>query len=141
MRVKWFVLTLLFLGCKEDQFPKGIYDYQVERLLSGGESKVWLLAEEKTEGIVTRPEVCSDSTRLLIAATQLDSIEISRLVPKVDCSGFDTLALGNANTSGELVFTDSLIFSTGEFWIVESISSLNLILSTSANKTETFKGN
>ncbi|MEM9340307.1 MAG: hypothetical protein AAGA66_16350, partial [Bacteroidota bacterium] len=71
MRVNWLtiaiVLTLL-VGCTEDDFPEGIYGYQVERLLSGGGQKVWIR--------VTNSSNCQDSVRLVISATTNDSVTV-----------------------------------------------------------------
>ena len=93
MRGKWLVL-LLFIGCQQDFFPAGLYDYQVERLLSGGESKVW----SEQVGSMN----CADSTKLYITLLENssgDSVSLSILTPRSDCSGFDTTLIGNANAS------------------------------------------
>ncbi len=124
------LLALLFLGCKDDQFPEGLYNYQAERLLSGGDSKTWALISVNRDGVVSNPALCTDTLRLQISTLGADSIQVSRLTPNVDCSAFIAEDLGNANASGTLVFTDSIIFVSGEVWIITEISSENLSLTT-----------
>lgn len=138
MRGKWWVLLIFLVGCAEDNFPGGLYDYQVERLLSGGDSKVWMLVSELENGVASFPSICSDSTRLLITLTSLDSVNIVQLIPNIICDAFDTLKLGNANASGDLLFTDSLRFASGEYWYVQSITGTKLEVFTSASKLENF---
>ncbi len=131
MRGKWLLLVLIVLGCQDDQVPVGFYDYQVERLLSGGDSKTWTLVSTSRGGVVSRPSICTDTLRLQIAVvTDTDSISISRLTPTADCSGFTEETLGNANASGDLVFTDSIIFASGDIWIINEITAKTLSLTT-----------
>lgn len=128
MRGKLLFLTLFAFACKEDQFPAGLYHYQAERLLSGGDSKTWVLVSSSESGTVTNPTLCSDTLRLLITEVASDSINISRLIPISNCTSFDSLKFGNANASGDLVFTDSIIFATGEVWIIDKITSKGLAI-------------
>ena len=127
MRGRWFLLFLL-LGCQQDFFPAGLYDYQVERLLSGGASKVWNERVNSTD--------CADSVRLyitLLTSSSGDSVTLSTLTPRSDCGGFDTTLIGNANASSPsdgILFTDSLVFANGDSWIVESITSSSLSITT-----------
>ena len=126
MRGKWAVLLLIAIACTNDFFPEGLYGYQVERLLSDGSEKVWLKVVNSSD--------CADSVRLFIEfieATTADSIRLSTLNPLPNCSGFDTLLIGNANASsiqGGLLFTDSLLFSNGDFWLVNNITSQSLTI-------------
>lgn len=128
MRGRLLFIAVILFACEQDFFPIGLYDYQVERLLSGGADKVWMQQVNSTD--------CSDSTRLyieLVTGTD-DSVRISTLNPMMDCSGFDTVLIGNANASqieGGLLFTDSLNFADGSFWLVDHITSTQLILQTS----------
>ena len=120
MRSKCLLIFLLF-ACREEFFPRDLYDYQIERLLSGGSAKTWLQMINSVE--------CSDSVRLhitLLSSSSDDSISIFNLLPKSNCFGYDTAFVGNANASGNLLFTDSLLFADGDFWIVESVTSENL---------------
>ncbi|GAB4248839.1 MAG: hypothetical protein Tsb0034_28230 [Ekhidna sp.] len=79
-------------------------------------------------------ENCQDSTRLFIALIEDssdDSLELSWLIPKATCAGFDTAFIGKANASvrpNGLLFADSLNFSDGDFWMVESITAQSLEL-------------
>lgn len=132
-------MCLLFLvGCSEDNFPQGLYDYQVERLLSAGDSKTWMLVSETEDGTIAFPTTCSDTTRLLITLVDQDSISISRLLPNLECNAFDTLKFGNANASGDLLFTDSLRFATGSFWTIQSVTSSKLEIFTSNKVLEAY---
>ncbi|MEP5612916.1 MAG: hypothetical protein ABJP45_11730 [Cyclobacteriaceae bacterium] len=137
MRDKLFRLALFFSitfsACKEDAVPQGLYNYQVERLLSGDTAKTWVLVSSVIEGSTTTPVVCTDSLRLLITAVATDSINVATLTPQMNCTAFDTLDLGDANASGDLVFTDSIVFDSGEIWIVTEITSQNLSLSVDAS--------
>lgn len=131
MRDKFlFLIVLVCTSCAEDPFPRGLYDYQVERLLSGGESKTWLLVSMNDNGTITQPTICTDSLRLQVSVINTDSIQVQLLTPLADCNGFSSKNLGNANASGDLVFTDSIIFKSGAIWIVNDITSKNLIYST-----------
>ncbi len=131
MRGKWLLLALSILSCKDDQFPEGLYNYQVERLLSAGDSKTWNLVSLSRGGVNSNPSQCTDSLRLLITSVS-DSIHVSRLTPNIDCLTFSTEDLGNANASGDLLFTDSLVFSSGHVWIIHQITSENLSLTTNS---------
>ncbi len=122
MRVRWLIFLLVLVGCTEDDFPVGIYGYQVERLLSGGDQKLWQQ--------VVNTGNCQDSVRLFIrVASSTDSITVSRLNPNTACTGFDTLLLGNASASivpEGILFTDSINFASGDTWIIQSITATTL---------------
>ncbi|MEP1096566.1 MAG: hypothetical protein ABJG78_15730 [Cyclobacteriaceae bacterium] len=130
MRGKLVLLAFLFIACEEDEVPQGLYNYQVERLLSGGAAKTWVLASTNTDGSTTTPALCTDSLRLLITAVATDSINVTTLTPKLNCLTFDSLDLGDANASGDLVFTDSIVFDSGEIWIIDEITARNLTITT-----------
>ena len=122
-RFKFLLVFLVFFSCSNEFFPENLYDYQVERLLSGGSSQVW--------DQVVSSESCQDSVRLiieLIASNSDDSVAVSHVIGGNLCNP-DTSLLGNADASSfsdAIIFTDSLNFSTGDFWIIESISSKSL---------------
>ena len=132
------MLFIFLIGCSDDNFPQGLYDYQVERLLSAGENKTWLLVSSNEGGVASFPTTCADSTRLFVTLIDQDSISISRLLPNPSCSAFDTLKLGNANASGDLLFTDSLRFATGRFWTIQSVTASEIEVFTTSLKLETF---
>lgn len=73
---------------------------------------------------------CADSVKLnftLVANTLGDSVDVSRIT---GCAATaDTSLIGRANASNAgVIFTDSLIFANGNFWIVDQISSQRLSL-------------
>ncbi len=116
------------MACGEENLPPGLYDYQIERLLSAGESKVWMQ--------IVNSEDCEDSLRLLVERAS-DSIDIYRLIPGELCDYQDTSFVGRAEASNlpdGLLFTDSLNFSDGDFWLVESITSKSLTLTINAER-------
>lgn len=133
------LLVLSAFACSDDSFPPGLYNYQVERLLSADSSKIWLFVSELNNGTEFRPTTCSDSTHLYITSVAPDSIHIARLIPKDNCSAFDTLKLGNANASGELLFTDTLSFASGEYWFLEEITAQKLSFFTSREESQSYR--
>ncbi len=142
-RLAAIIGTVLFLSCQEDTFPNGIYGYQVERLLSSGTAKTWNLSSRTIGGQVSRPAVCLDSVNLLIESVT-DSISVARLIPRAGCMGFDTVQVGKANASfipSGLVFTDSLNFASGDFWLVQEITQTKFTYATMSGKQETFTWN
>lgn len=134
MRDRIFVLFLLIglVSCSDESVPAGIYDYQVERLLSGESGiKTWSLQNSAIN--------CSDSVKLifeLVANTTDDSLDISIIN---GCSQTNTATLiGRASASSpsdRIIFTDSLIFASGSYWIVNQITSVQLNLSIDGNQS------
>ena len=126
MRGRSLLLLLFCIACDTDFFPEGLYDYQVERLLSSGDTKTW--------NQVANTDNCTDSVKLvftLLSSTIDDSVSVERLTSNVACTGFDTTSLGNADASSfsdALNFTDTLNFANGSFWIIRDVSSENLII-------------
>lgn len=124
-KLKYGLLALVGSACGGDFFPQGLYDYQVERLLSADSSKVWSQVMEMDD--------CADSTWLyieIIASDSDDSVTISEIVGGASCDP-DTNLIGNADASAfseELLFTDSLNFDNGTYWLIEEITSETLIL-------------
>ncbi|MEP0986935.1 hypothetical protein [Ekhidna sp.] len=129
MRDKFLVFALLFtiLSCSEEDLPIGLYDYQVERLLSGQSgSKTWMQIVNSTD--------CKDSVRLhieFVPNQSGDSLNLSRISLLNNCSSKDTTLIGRANASkanGRDLFTDSLNFRSGDFWIIKNVTSKKLTL-------------
>lgn len=106
------------MSCSEEELPAGIYDYQVERLLSGSSgSKAWNQIVNSTN--------CADSVILYAVAVD-DSLDFSRLTYQSTCDAFDTTYIGRANASSpddRDLFTDSLRFSNGNYWMIKTITS------------------
>ncbi|WP_370090448.1 hypothetical protein [Ekhidna sp.] len=115
------VFGIFLLACSEEELPAGIYDYQVERLLSAGSEKTWSEVVNSTN--------CVDSVKLhfeMVSNATNDSLDVFELIPISNCTSFDTTLIGRADASrlvGSDLFTDSLIFSTGSFWIVRGVTS------------------
>ncbi len=114
------IISLFFIfSCSEETLPDGIYDYQVERLLSGETGN-------KTWSQVTSSTNCADSLKLtfeLIPDDVDDSLDISMVS---GCFGaLSTTYIGRASASvrGTVIFSDSLVFSDGEFWIVDQVTA------------------
>ncbi len=112
------------MACSEEKLPAGIYDYQVERLLSAGSEKTWSEVVNSTD--------CADSLELyfeLVSSSSNDSLDIFELTPNANCNSFNAIFIGRADASrlpDSDLFTDSLIFSSGDFWIINSITSQSL---------------
>ncbi len=137
-----FISAWIFGSCDSDFFPGGLYDYQIERLLSGGDSKVWNQVVNSTD--------CQDSVKLLIelvSSSSDDSIAVSLIsynfglneLPNSSlCQLTDTVLLGNADASSfsdALLFTDSLNFSNGDFWIIKEITAQRIEILNSLEST------
>lgn len=126
------IILLLFCACDNDFFPKGLYDYQVERLLSNDSSKVWLQR--------VNAENCQDLVRLfveLISEPNNDSLDISEITFSANCTP-DTSIIGRADASSfdeSLLFTDSLNFANGDFWIISRITSESLEITSPIGKS------
>lgn len=119
-------LTSVLIACSEEELPAGIYDYQVERLLSGQEEmKAWMQ--------VVNSQNCTDSMQLIFERVENsidDSLDVS-MISGCSSSGLTTI-IGRASASRAIdrdLFTDSLIFASGDVWIVDQITSKQLLLS------------
>ena len=98
------------MSCQDDDFPLGLYGYQVERLLYGDAEKVW-----KTN------EVGVWSYLLF------QSIDDSVNVMGITIDFADTLSLGMMKVSAKsMLFSDTVLFSNGDFWLIEEVSSHTL---------------
>ena len=127
MYVRYLLILFVWLvmSCTNEFFPEGLYDYQVERLLSNGDSKIWNQQVNSNE--------CQDSVRLLVqlvSANTDDSVSISEILGGIACTP-DTTLIGNADASSfldGLLFTDSLNFADGSTWMVNDISAKSLTI-------------
>ncbi|HAQ71576.1 MAG TPA: hypothetical protein DCR48_11435 [Flavobacteriales bacterium] len=116
-KMKYFhkLMLILALGsilsCEEDGFPTDLYDYQVERLLHGGTEKMWHTDEE---GVMC----------YLLFESLDDSVNVMGIT--MDFS--DSLSLGMMRASVKsLLFSDSLLFADGNFWLIEEVSAHSLL--------------
>ena len=99
------------LSCQDDEFPLALYDYQVERLLHGDAEKVW-----KTDEV--------DVWSYLLFQSIDDSVNAMGI--SIDFS--DTISLGLMKASAKsMLFSDTLLFNDGDFWLIEEVSSNTLI--------------
>ena len=116
------ILVLFSLSCSEDD-STGILDNQVERLLSGQTGT-------KTWDQVINTTNCSDSLKFtfeLITNSSGDSLDITQTVYQSDCSTQDSfLGRASASAAASERFTDSLVFATGDYWIITEITSQRL---------------
>lgn len=132
MKKQLFCLLLIILGisaCQEgDYYPPGLYGYQVERLLTEGDTAVWDLVSLYVDGSLTEMNDCSDSLRLQFVQTS-DTLVVYQYS---SCATSGTLYLGNMTASSstnsesnEYVFTDSLLFEGGawDYLIVRDITA------------------
>ncbi len=120
----------LVLSCGADDFPDQFRGDQVERLLTGGDSALWGPTSILANG-EEQLNSCADSVHFLISLTTNDSLNVLQLSPGCFSDNiFDTLNLGNAKaTTEDGIFTDTLSFETGAFWLIETIFSQTLIFS------------
>jgi hypothetical protein len=99
------------LSCEEDGFPTDLYDYQVERLLHGGTEKMWHTDEEGVMGYLL-----------------FESLDDSVNVMGITMDFSDSLSLGMMRASVKsLLFSDSLLFADGNFWLIEEVSAHSLL--------------
>ena len=116
-KMKYFhkLMLILALGsilsCEEDGFPTDLYDYQVERLLHGGTEKMWHTDEEGVMGYLL-----------------FESLDDSVNVMGITMDFSDSLSLGMMRASVKsLLFSDSLLFAEGNFWLIEEVSAHSLL--------------
>lgn len=124
----FLLLSGLAWACSED-FSSQLLDYQVERLLAGGDQATWSPTSIRLNGdqLLTN---CADSVLFMFALNADDSISFRRLRP--NCPGgalYDTLEIVKGDASGdEQIFTDSIRFSTGDFFLINSVFSQSMEL-------------
>jgi len=134
VRLGSLCLVLVFLSCSQQDVQDRLFDYQIERLLSGGDSKVWDEEINSTD--------CQDSLKFLIqlVADQADdSLSISQITTlSSNCVNLDTTFIGLADASSfgdGIAFSDSLIFSDGNVWIINNLTSQILSINTGRNRS------
>lgn len=121
-------LAVLTFACSED-FQQPLYDYQVERLLSGGDRITWTPTSKLLNGEQLLNS-CPDSVLFMFELNSDDSLSFSRLRPVcTQISTYDTLEAvkGNASVDSQ-IFTDSIRFSTGDFFLIRSVFSQSMEL-------------
>ena len=118
--ILFFSITLL--ACSDDNFPDGLYDYQVVRLLSNESAKNWQLLN-------VDPEIC-DSTYYYEISDMIDSVGVSGIRWNCQNGGYtDTVFFDYAVPSSVgLNFSDSLIFNNQMYWVVDEITSNSLVI-------------
>ena len=110
-KLMWILALGSVLSCEEDGFPVDLYDYQVERLLHGGTEKMWHTDEEGVMGYLL-----------------FESLDDSVNVMSITMDFSDTLSLGLMRASVKaLLFSDSLLFADGNFWLIEEVSAHSLL--------------
>lgn len=134
------LLVLIFvINCSEDFTPEGLYGYQVERLLTNDSNKIWTVTRMMVDNSEISMTACADSLFLLLTS-DTDSVSVSSLVR--DCSTtseLDTTFLGKANTSTiGLVFSDSLLFASGDYWLISNVRPSNCEVRFEGNGITTF---
>ncbi len=112
------------LGCASDEFPTRFRASQIERLLSAGSLATWQPVSIISQGTQLLGN-CADSIRFLVVQSVDDSLQVSQLQPLCDGTGvLDTMLIGKAKASAEeALFTDSLLFADGQFWIIQEVFS------------------
>ena len=111
LKLLWMFALCITLSCQDDEFPLGLYDYQVERLLHGDAEKVW-----KTNEVGVWSYLLFQSID--------DSVNVMGIT--IDFS--DTISFGLMKASVKsMLFSDTLLFSDGDFWLTEEVSSHTLL--------------
>ena len=111
LKLPWMLVFCINLSCQDDEFPLGLYDYQVERLLHGDAEKLWNTNEV---GVWS----------FLLFQSINDSVNVMGFT--IDFS--DTISLGMMKASvNSMLFSDTLLFSDGHFWLIEEVSSHTLL--------------
>ncbi len=115
------LLTVLF-GCEDEYFPEGYWPYQVEFMLTNGDSRNWLVTRWEENGQEVDMNTCSDSLRLAFEVITSDSIASYQLRKRNDCVTFDTTFIGELTASGgEGFFTDSLYLERANGSILRTV--------------------
>ena len=111
LKLLWMFVLCINLSCQDDEFPLGLYDYQVERLLHGDAEKLW-----KTNEVGVWSYLLFQSID--------DSVNVMGIT--IDFS--DTISFGLMKASVKsMLFSDTLLFSDGDFWLTEEVSSHTLL--------------
>lgn len=114
-------------SCGDDYVPAGLYNYQVERLLSQGSSKEWTLVSRSIGGSQVALDDCTDSLKLVVDLKS-GLLVFNEYTPRVGCALYDTLYYGSGLASGELLFTDSIVLEGGAYTylLIDEITSKRL---------------
>jgi len=121
-----FISIFTFIDCSEEFVPKGLYDYQVSRLLSNDSNKLWTVTKIIVADQPQPIQNCEDSLFLLFTSIS-DSLLIQSLSRNcLTNNDHDTLDIGQAAPSSfGIIFSDSLIFRDGRIWFIREITSEN----------------
>lgn len=128
------LLTIIALACAEDYYPPGLLGYQVERLLTGGDEKLWYVQRYVVDGADMPVADCQDSVWLYFAvrgSRNNDSLVAYEIRRGPRCELYDSLYYGSFYASGgDEAFRDSLVFEGGalNFAMVQNILSSDLSL-------------
>ena len=119
-----FLCLLIFIFSCSDDFQRRYYDYQVERLLTSGDSAIWTPTSILLNGNQLLG-TCQDSVLFMIELNSNDSLQLTRLRPT--CLG-DFLYTASGSEKGKAsqdaqIFTDSILFANGNYWLVNSVFS------------------
>ncbi|MDW3193811.1 MAG: hypothetical protein R8G66_15675 [Cytophagales bacterium] len=124
---KFLLLLIGFIWACSEDFSSQLYDYQVERLLTGGDQATWSPTSILLNGDQLLND-CADSVLFMFELNTDDSLSLRRLRP--NCPGgtlYDTLGIEKGNASvDEQIFTDSIRFSDGGFFLINSVFSQSL---------------
>lgn len=119
--VAFLFLLFVVFGCENNYFPISLKGNQIVQLLSGGSSKIWVLASPNQD--------CKANNQYQFKLIHSDTLGVIELRPLSNCEKFDSIKLGkvyptvlNKTTKW---FTDSLVFVNADnsSWIIESITS------------------
>lgn len=130
VKISFLFLAWLTIACTDDAISDNFFGYQVERLISTGDTALWepIAITLNGESQLTR---CEDSVYFQFILGEDDSLSVLELVPHCQSSNglFDTLseAIGRASVDDE-VFTDSIVFADGGFLIINEIFSSSVVL-------------
>lgn len=129
-----FITLAVLFGCEDDYYPPGLYGSQVERLLAGDSSKIWLVAELRIDGERQQLEDCEDSVKVVFVSNEANTrVDVFDLRYQPGCTEYDTIYYGVLTASTAFgddqnnnLFTDTLLFEGGEvdYLILEDINPL-----------------
>lgn len=104
------ILSVFLLACSEEAFfPKGLYGYQVEHLLTGGDMKHWMVQRLSVDGQNQSVNACSDTLIWVFDEAGTDSVSVYELRYDAGCVLYDTTWQGKLSVSGgDDYFHDSL---------------------------------
>lgn len=122
----------MLCACEEEAFfPNGLYGYQVDRLVSGGDTKLWTLTASEIDGEAQAFENCDDSLKLYVEErTKGIAVYQVNTCNPTDSTffGYMTSTFIAKGLSDQYLFTDSLLFEEGteDFFLVKEVTSLYL---------------